>query len=148
MTQEDKELLIKDLSARLQYNVKILADIDKTFEDGGIISTLKAINLKKDWVELQSVLTPFKFDEIKPYLRLMSSMTSEEEYEYHQIRKRNSDKFLDLMDCNDHLQQLLFPIIIGTESIDWLNAHFFDYRGLIVKGLAIKVTNENNPYKE
>ncbi len=76
MTQEDKELLIKDLSARLQYNVQILADIDKTFE-GGVISTIKVINLKKDWVELQSVLTPFKFDEIKQYIRPMSSMTED-----------------------------------------------------------------------
>ena len=32
--------------------------------------------------------------------------------------------------------------------IDWLNAHYFDYRGLIEKGLAIAVTEENNPYKE
>ena len=31
-------------------------------------------------------------------------------------------------------------------SIDCLNAHYFDYRGLIEKGLAIEVTKENNPY--
>lgn len=30
---------------------------------------------------------------------------------------------------------------------DWLNAHHFDYRGLIEKDLAIEVTEENNPYK-
>ena len=34
------------------------------------------------------------------------------------------------------------------EMTDWLNAHHFDYRGLIEKGLAIAVTEENNPYKE
>lgn len=32
--------------------------------------------------------------------------------------------------------------------IDWLNTHHFDYRGLIEKGLAIEVTEENNPYKK
>jgi hypothetical protein len=123
MTQEDKELLLKDLSARLQYNVQILADIDKTFE-GGVISTLKVINLKKDWVELQSVLTPFKFDEIKPYLRPISSMTEAESEEFANME------------------------IVGYNTYDWLNAHHFDYRGLIEKGLAIEVTEENNPYKE
>ena len=30
---------------------------------------------------------------------------------------------------------------------DWLNAHHFDYRGLIEKGLAIVVNENNNPYK-
>lgn len=34
------------------------------------------------------------------------------------------------------------------ESIDWLNAHHFDYRELIEKGLAISVTKENNPYEK
>ncbi len=32
-------------------------------------------------------------------------------------------------------------------GFDWLNAHHFDYRGLTERGLAIKVTEENNPYK-
>lgn len=36
----------------------------------------------------------------------------------------------------------------NAEAIDWLNAHHFDYRGLIEKGLAIEVTEKNNPYKE
>lgn len=130
MTQEDKQLLLKDLSARMQYNVQVLADIDKTFE-GGVISTLKVINLKKDWVELQSVLTPFKFDEIKPYLRPMSSMTEEEKVEYNKIM----------------FQSERYDSCYATD-IDWLNAHHFDYRGLIEKGLAIEVTEENNPYED
>ena len=42
------------------------------------------------------------------------------------------------------------PYVVNehTSSLDWLNAHHFDYRGLIEKGLAIAVTKENNPYKE
>jgi len=36
----------------------------------------------------------------------------------------------------------------SNEEITFLNAHYFDYRGLIEKGLAIAVTEENNPYKE
>lgn len=79
----------------------------------------------------------FDCAEVKPYLRPMSSMTTDEEYEYYQIRKRYSDMALSLMDRSDHLQQLLFPIIVGTESIDWLNANHFDFRNLIGRGLAI-----------
>ncbi len=33
-------------------------------------------------------------------------------------------------------------------GFDWLNAHHFDYRGLTERSLAIKITEENNPYKE
>ena len=44
-----------------------------------------------------------------------------------------------------------YPGIVENEVakfMDWLNAHHFDYRGLIPMGLAIEVTKENNPYKE
>ena len=122
MTQEDKILLLKDLSGRLQYNVQILADIDKTFE-GGVIGTLKVINLKKDWVELQNVLTPFKFDEIKPYLRPMSSMTREERKEYDSLFKLHEDG-------NVYCE--------NWEYFDWMNKHHFDCRDLISKGLALE----------
>ena len=44
-------------------------------------------------------------------------------------------------------------LMIGTDNIsymldviDWLNAHHFDYRGLIEKDLAIS-TEEFNPYE-
>ena len=38
--------------------------------------------------------------------------------------------------------------ILASDRIDWLNAHYFDYRSLIPKGLAIEVTKENNQYEE
>jgi hypothetical protein len=61
----------------------------------------------------------------KPYLRPMSSMTEEERKEYW-----------DITSVSNH-----------CAAIDWLNAHHFDYRGLIPKGLAIEVNESNNPYK-
>ena len=140
MEENLKQLLLKDLCARLPY----LPIVE--------ISIYRDSNRKGD-IELDPHVTENIWELIDkyhaiPYLRPMSSMTEEEEYEYHQIRKRNSDKSLSLMDCSDHLEQLLFPIIIGTESIDWLNRHHFDYRGLIEKGLAVAVTKENNPYEK
>ena len=78
---------------------------------------------------------------IKPYLRPMSSMTEEEKKEY---RKTQITKWVKSVDCTnggyyEHRDTL--------KTFDWLNAHHFDYRGLIDKGLAIEVTEENNPYK-
>lgn len=66
---------------------------------------------------------------VRPYLRPMSSMTEEEVKEYK------------------HLVAFSGSPDGAANFIDWLNAHHFDYRGLIPKGLAIEVTKENNPYK-
>jgi hypothetical protein len=65
----------------------------------------------------------------------MSGMTEEEKEEYCNLQ----DKFL----CSSH-----YPVTDAYELFDWLNKNHFDYRELIKKGLAIAVTEENNPYKE
>ena len=139
MTQEDIQLLLKDLSARLTYGV--IVHICSRGENA-----VRDVILSGDNITNAFEVPEGWWKEIKPYLRPMSSITTDEEYEYYQIKKRNSDKSLSLMDCSDHLRQLLFPIIVGTESIDWLNAHHFDYRGLIEKGLALEAPE--GMYKE
>ena len=128
MTQEDKELLIKDLCARLPYGVKV--DVSRV----------------EEWKEL--TLTPFilsnyydDIEKIKPYLRPMSSMTEEEKEEYERLKK--------LLVCAVYSRDRFYMVDIDEDSesvFDWLKEHHFDYRGLIEKGLAIAVTNENNPY--
>ena len=144
ITQQDKELVLRYLSMALLSGVKC-----QTFDD---IYAFTLLGIDGDVLHIDCPVYDegdgyYEVDYCKPYLRPMSSMTTDEEYEYHQIRKRNSDKSLGLMDCNDHLQQLLFPITVGTESIIWLLNNHFDIFGLIPKGLAIEVTEENNPYK-
>ena len=124
MTQQEKDLLLKDLCGRLPYGVKVIDDM-------GRICTLTLGN-----TDLCSMFYGDDFDQgntpsiCKPYLRPMSSMTEEEKKEYHEL-------------C-DSYYGIYFK---SVESIDWLNAHHFDYRGLIPMGLAIEVTEENNPYK-
>ena len=130
MTQEEKQLLIKDLSARLSYNVKV--DITYSKEHGSSdrlrICSEGCLMLNTD------VLGLYIEDEIclKPYLRPMESMTEEESKEFALLQT--------------DFYGILYPIA-AINMISWLNAHHFDYRGLIEKGLAIAVTNENNPYK-
>lgn len=130
MTQEDKELLLKDLCGRLPYG--IIASVrgsDEEFQHFHILG----VKYGKVLVE-NNILQVNDFEDaevVKPYLRPMSSMTEEEREEYTSIT---------------HSQNWL---IIGEADkyVDWLNAHHFDYRCLIEKGLAFEVTEENNPYK-
>ena len=137
MTTEEKDLLRKDLCARLAYHVRCKIWIkDGTTEEG-------LLDLEHNYADV--LLNAFYYDnikDIKPYLRPMSSMTEEEKKELED--EINKDFKLAIIACkkND-----ISKSTSGFYKIDWLNAHHFDYRGLIEKGLAISVTEENNPYK-
>ena len=121
MTQEEKELLLKDLCARLLYGVKL-----KRF-DGEI-------------VELTPLLfATFAIENFKPYLRPMSSMTEEEEIDMLKninataIKPFDKDSFYLSED-----EQSKYWDIKDVAKLDWLNTHHFDFRGLIEKGLAVE----------
>ena len=128
MTQEDKELLLKDLCARVPYgmfvhhkNVNQDYNLIAVFDDGRIgVTTLK-----------ENVgLTPTSINECKPYLRPMSSMTEEERKEWFKYSHVEYD-------CEFKPEPTLLVDYCHL-SIDWLNAHHFDYRGLIPMGLALE----------
>ena len=134
MTREDKDLLSKDLCARLPYGVLCYINDDDTNTPRKLrrieVDELDGILLdfwtgREDCPSMQVYLS-----EVKPYLRPKSSMTEEEKEEYLKL--------------GDIYYGIYFDSI---NSIDWLNAHHFDYRKLILKGLAIEVTEENNPYE-
>ena len=117
MTQEDKELLLKDLCARLPYGV-IIQIKDWTVLD----AELKIGHINR--LQISDV-------ELKPYLFPMSSMTEEQKVIYGDL-------------CYSIIQSLAKNMQSElNELINWLNAHHFDYRGLIEKGLAIDATNLN-----
>lgn len=128
MTKEEKELLLKDLCARLPYGV--ILDVDATdwkAPQGHIKVKIEGVGiLFKDTSLI--VNGSYYGDKYKPYLRPLSSMTEEEKIDYRAFFNYDGIEYPE-------------------EYIDWVNAHHFDYRGLIEKGLAIAVTEENNPYK-
>jgi hypothetical protein len=138
-TKEDKSLLLKDLSARLPYGVKVQV-------------TQVPIGLSKDetltYNRMYSLDESDEYITIKPYLRPMSSMTEEERKEVNNFIKDNRPNPYGKI--NNKGMDDLFSSVAVTSSIliDWLNAHHFDYRGLIEKGLAIKVDESNNPYED
>ena len=124
MTQEDKELLLKDLCARLPYGVKIQVP----YEDGSGYFDEIVWEVNNDG--------PFhvngwgiEYEYVKPYLFPLSSMT-EEQYDKLYIDSRVKHDSIDILDA----------LANDMDAIDWLNKNHFDYRGLIEKGLAIDAT--------
>ena len=138
MNKEEKELLLKDLCARLPYGVKIYF--------GGIPKLLTSITIKTGYTEilvegeygeaaycdfistynntehLQEEIT----EKCKPYLRLMSSMTDEEE-----------DEYLDLIIPVDGGKGVIEEEKF-SKVLNFYNSHHLDYNGLIHKGLALE----------
>ena len=144
MTQEDKELLLKYLCMALPYGVVLNIregfdlKLDMKYQGIGVLypedcsDEFNKRNGNQDYYI--TISGCYYGEDIKPYLRPMSSMTEEEFEEYGNIIEHISIGSLDFNIANPNV-------------FDWLNAHHFDYRGLIPKGLAIEVTEENNPYK-
>lgn len=123
MKKEDKELLLKDLSARLTYGVYFIGyKVVFGGTDITIFDKEKMMGMVEDTLVSQS--GSFSIEKVRPYLLPMSSMTEEEKlvYEYYEEGT-----------CNTGL---------ASELIDWLNKNMFDYRGLISKGLALKAPKD------
>ena len=134
MTKEDKELLFRDLCARLPYGVKLHANyVDgvNTKEGKGRLSMIDVDMVVAfiDEMENTCSFTYVALREVKPYLFPMSSMTEAQKKEYAHIL---------VMSSNLAYSQLLDITVEG-----WLNKNHFDYRGLINKGLAIDATGLN-----
>lgn len=129
MTQEDKELLLKDLCARL--NTNLVCSIYRTDDQGiGYRNEILYGYCNIDgWNEFyfgeDCGISIDDVSKIKPYLFPLSSMTEEEKLMYE-----------GLMIGIDNISYML-------DVIDWLNSHHFDYRGLIENGLAIDATGLN-----
>ena len=120
MTNKEKQLLLKDLCARLPYGIFIYDEIDNK--------------------SIYTISYHPHIDNCKPYLRPMSSMTEEEKKELKAATCPEGTGYFDD-------QYLICPMshfgeYIGydfmSDILDWLNEHHFDFRGLIEKGLALE----------
>lgn len=142
MTLEDRKLLLKDLNARLHCGVVVT-----TANPAVKFGVISGISIKgKISVSTKDADIVFDCTEVKPYLRPISSMTREEEDEWCGL---NTDPLLEAVgERHTRAEDLMLRAKSQYQPTEWLNAHHFDYRGLIEKGLAIAVTEENNPYKE
>ena len=147
MTQEHKELLLKDLCARLPYGVKFMYNKN--------IYTTKGLDLivtdEGDWEYAVTAkdIAPIEIDFIKPYLFSLSSMTDKQAKEIQEIIGnpdnaciiRKTDGLKLWLDSIDTDPTIWVDAIFEVQ--DYLNKNHFDYRGLIEKGLAIDATGLN-----
>jgi len=122
MTQEDKELLIKELCARLPYGVKIQHGVNYRPMQLWNIGILELGTYNRAYYNNGLNNDFYSVEKIKPYLRPMSSMTEKEKEEY--------DKLFTIHSEGETYCE-------NWEWIDFMNSHHFDYRGLIEKGLAL-----------
>ena len=146
MKQENKNLLLKDLCARLPYGVKCenfnhvygknIFKVTDIRNNGYICGT---INNEHCW----AVFDPL---ELKPYLFPLSSMTEEQYNTLHESGILNNCSH-SYEYVNPHIYGISFIFkqfkTYSLELIEWLNKNHFDYRGLIKKGLAIDATELN-----
>ena len=120
----DKELLLKDLCARLPYGVKV----------NGVFLTYdkdKDKILYKECVKELNYSHLSRYWTLKPYLFPLSSMTEEQKEEYVSLQQKviyNSQGLvnLDVM-----------------EYVDWCYKHHIDINELIPMSLAIDATGLN-----
>ena len=121
MKQEDKELLIKDLCARLPYGIKCHIGDNKPYTLSSVSDdydgTIVRFKEQKNGFNMEVYI-----QECKPYLFPMSSMTFEQECKYREVIESALNRY---------------------EVYDWLNKNHFDYRKLIKKSLALDATNLN-----
>lgn len=133
MTQEHKELLLRDLCARLPYGVKVNNEIQGDFVIYGVCGNYIFARTTTGHVD-------FQIEKIKPYLFPISSMTEEQEKEsFFEPSLLNAfiNGYISLFEDEElNIDDL-------NRLYDWLNKNHFDYRGLIEKGLAIDATNLN-----
>jgi hypothetical protein len=146
MTQEDKELLMKDLCARLPYRVKAYiknwSKLDQKYYEG--VYTVETVHpsLNDIYASTENgsvgVILGHTDYIIKPYLFPLSSMTEEQLYNnpigFYQMLTIKADRDWKTITIDRRAYYKL---------VDWFNKNHFDYRGLIEKGLAIDATGLN-----
>ncbi len=144
MSQEEKELLLKDLCGRLPYT-PILNILGVAGYDEKLIAINRAFEHSKYAIVTNSFEEPhypheFDIEEIRPYLRPMESMSIEE------LNECATASGISDIPCpnwkndepTERLKHSSNVFKCDSRQVEWLNAHHFDYRGLIPMGLALE----------
>ena len=121
MTQEDRQILLKDLSSRLPYGVRYrrFAWDDKQGEEciSAKIYSISPDGYVRNYHEDESDY----IDNVRPYLFPFSSIT-----------KKTLEELSAYIDIKN-----------AYVAVEFFNSHHIDYRGLIDDGLAIDATGLN-----
>lgn len=139
MTQENKDLLLRDLCARLPYGVKVnyneeVCTIDSIGNDSELLLKNNDGEIVPKWEDSLFI----SIEKCKPYLFPLSSMTEEQKRKYNSLRNFVPTYHYEYGDIVEDTE-----LYDNWESIDYLIANHFDYRGLIEKGLALDAIGLN-----
>ena len=129
MNQSDKELLLKDLSARIGFGTMVNEPVQGDFELIGVVRDRIITTCEEE-----GKMNDFPVELVRPYLRPLSSMTSSEQEELTELSGHAAYR------TYMYLGDGTYEIYYGTMSnvIDWMRTKQFDHNGLIPKGLAIE----------
>lgn len=148
MKQEDKDLLLKDLCARVPYGVKVNVTPVPSEEYKHISFNAKIVCIDVDYIGVLSdngFVLQQDIVEVKPYLYPLSSMTEEQKKELKDMGW-SFDNF-EINNINECLGTYREYEYVSHSYcftlIDWLNKKHFDYHRLIEKDLAIDATELN-----
>lgn len=141
MEREERELLFRDLSARLPYRTKIQLTEYSELTGEKLPSETRILDYYT-LGKVQAYCRGVRRDEVRPYLFPMSSMTEEQEHEWDIIHFNPLDAILEGKYNNreEHLQLLSKSM---SDPIQWCYENHFDCNGLIPLGLAIDATGKN-----
>ena len=148
MTQEDKMLLIKDLSSRLPYAVYVqhISGVNGILHDISIYHKYDENDNIYDAICYTDFLgdgNNITIEHFKPYLFPLSSMTDEEKEELKQEHRKDEMLYIECLERAAKRDNSMRGKVITHYAMDWCNKNHFDYRGLIEKGLAIDATGLN-----
>lgn len=146
MKKEDKQLLLVDLCTRLAFHCRVfyeyVDDLDnKTYGYSLTLNTwcIDEFNANKAIV--------------KPYLRPLSSITDDELVELRKIcphavfNSAGAAIGSWILGINGSDYGRITYIDEMSKILKFCYSHHLDCNGLIEAGLAVEVTEENNPYK-
>ena len=134
MTQEQKDLLLKDLCGRLPHGVKCQVQEDE-FTYIGTLCRLEVDSKNGNLLDFAESMSGLDcqvyLSEVKPYLFPLTSMSDEQKVIYGDL-------------CYAIIHSLAWDTQAAlNELVDWLNENHFDYNNLIPMGLAIDATGLN-----
>ena len=134
MTQEDKELLLKDLCARLSCKVKLgfeNSDLILIPEEFNVYTMQLSTNQIYPKVDRAVIKHIYDIWNYRPYLRPMSSMTEEECIALSRLRPHETDAW-------KYIKTPIPLYIANIKQFDFFHRHHLDWRGLILMGLALE----------
>ena len=139
LSEEDRILLTRDMSSRIAFGLRVDLDLDK-----GFIATLNKLDVQPLYDHSNTVKRVYSFvdeldcyfdiNRVRPILKKMGNIEQRDLDDYRKYTS-NQDATIDDILRMDRL-----------ETFEWLTSRFFDFRGLIEKGLAIDEKVYNRMY--